>query len=141
MMSANGVVKIVDFGVSEMFSKQNGGSLTKTAGSPAFYAPETTGCIYFIHLVHKHGLPAMAGDVWAMGVTLYCLLFGTLPFKGKTILELFESIREHQQQYPPGTDPSLVRLLDALLQKDPEQRISIPELRVSNGSCRKTNGY
>ncbi len=44
MISGDGTVKIVDFGVSEMFTKTNQG-FNKTAGSPAFYAPETTGCM------------------------------------------------------------------------------------------------
>jgi [calcium/calmodulin-dependent protein kinase] kinase len=42
LISKDGTLKIVDFGVSEMFTK--GKNLDKTAGSPTFYAPETCGC-------------------------------------------------------------------------------------------------
>jgi serine/threonine protein kinase len=47
MISANGELKIVDFGVSEMFSKGNA-AFDKTAGSPAFYPPECCGCNTFL---------------------------------------------------------------------------------------------
>jgi [calcium/calmodulin-dependent protein kinase] kinase len=43
MIAADGSLKIVDFGVSEMFSKGNA-AFNKTAGSPAFYPPECCGC-------------------------------------------------------------------------------------------------
>ena len=42
LISADGVVKIVDFGVSEFFSKGND-KMKNTAGSPAFYPPENVG--------------------------------------------------------------------------------------------------
>jgi calcium/calmodulin-dependent protein kinase kinase 2 len=41
LLSADGTLKIVDFGVSEIFSK--GKNFDKVAGSPAFYAPEMCG--------------------------------------------------------------------------------------------------
>jgi serine/threonine protein kinase len=75
------------------------------------------------------GLPAMAGDVWAMGVTLYGMAFGYLPFTAKTLIELYESIREQKQQYPKDADPKLVSVLDKLLKKNPDERITIKELR------------
>lgn len=43
LISGDGTVKIVDFGVSEMFTKGND-KLKNTAGSPAFYPPENVGC-------------------------------------------------------------------------------------------------
>jgi [calcium/calmodulin-dependent protein kinase] kinase len=42
LISSDGTLKIVDFGVSEIFSKGNA-SVVKTAGSPAFYPPEMCG--------------------------------------------------------------------------------------------------
>ncbi|KAJ3373242.1 hypothetical protein HDU91_000955 [Kappamyces sp. JEL0680] len=117
LIAADGVVKIVDFGVSEIFSKGND-KMKGTAGSPAFYPPENVG-------LTKGDLSGIPADIWAMGVTLYALVFGKLPFTGKTIIALYESIREtqyasavdHRQVYPPGTDPRLVHVLDRLGKK------------------------
>ncbi|KAJ3314871.1 hypothetical protein HDV04_005292 [Boothiomyces sp. JEL0838] len=104
LISKDGVVKIVDFGVSEMFSKGND-RFKNTAGSPAFYAPETCNL--------SHGeISAMAADVWAMGVTLYCMAFGKLPFTGNSIIQLYDNIR------------------DDSLDKDPNTRITMDELRI-----------
>jgi [calcium/calmodulin-dependent protein kinase] kinase len=65
-------------------------------------------------IVSKGDLSGVPADIWAMGVTLYCLVFGKLPFVGKTIIQLYESIRETKQTYPEGTDDRLVHLLNRL---------------------------
>jgi [calcium/calmodulin-dependent protein kinase] kinase len=44
--------------------------------------------------VTKGDLSGIPADIWAMGVTLYCLVFGKLPFVGKTIILLYSDIRE-----------------------------------------------
>jgi serine/threonine protein kinase len=38
----------------------------------------------------------MPGDIWAMGVSLFGMVFGYLPFKGNSIVELFDSIRDSE---------------------------------------------
>ncbi|KAJ3275473.1 hypothetical protein HDV01_000300 [Terramyces sp. JEL0728] len=122
LISKDGVVKIVDFGVSEMFSKGND-KFKNTAGSPAFYAPETCNL--------SHGeISAMAADIWAMGVTLFCMVFGKLPFTGSSIIQLYDGIRDNAVVYPEGADPRLVNCLKKVLDKDPASRITLDELRV-----------
>jgi [calcium/calmodulin-dependent protein kinase] kinase len=76
------------------------------------------------------GLPAMPGDIWAMGVTLYALCFGKLPFTAKSIILLYEAIRDSEPEYPTDADPRLVTVLKRLLDKNPDTRITIEELRV-----------
>lgn len=44
-------------------------------------------------------LPAQAGDIWAMGVTLFCMAFGQLPFNGNALLELFNSIKNEMYKF------------------------------------------
>jgi hypothetical protein len=39
------------------------------------------------------------------------MIFGTLPFSGNSIIELFNNIKTAVPHYPPGTDPGLVDLL------------------------------
>ncbi|KAI8899160.1 kinase-like domain-containing protein [Globomyces pollinis-pini] len=122
LISSDGTVKIVDFGVSEMFSKGND-KFKKTAGSPAFYAPE------YCNLSHGD-LSAMAADIWAMGVTLYSMVFGKIPFTGKSIIQLFDNIRDTEPVYPSDIEPRLKVVLTKLLEKDPEKRITMEELRI-----------
>ncbi|KAM0754864.1 Pkinase-domain-containing protein [Meredithblackwellia eburnea MCA 4105] len=89
-------------------------------------------------------------DVWALGVTLYCLLFGDTPFMARTEYELYNVIAREGVRVPdrmgkegvwtgvgPGWDGcgdgvegrEVVDLLDKLLQKDPTKRITIAEVK------------
>lgn len=122
LRSEDGTLKIVDFGVSEMFKKGN--DRTKTsAGSPAFMAPELCR--------HDHGeVSGRATDVWSMGVTLFCIRYGRLPFVSNNILELNRVIREDDFDLSTEKDERFITLMRRLLEKDPVQRISVEELRV-----------
>ncbi|SGY46594.1 BQ5605_C001g00450 [Microbotryum silenes-dioicae] len=234
------VVKISDFGVSHVSealrraspdAQQDGSkegtpkgdddkALRKTAGSPAFFAPELchpsdytptpTGSVYEAsigggnyfpsgardspslasnygaastpsgqvpvevestapnglplspHFISKPLLPpdpsrprarapiAQGIDVWALGVTLYCLLFGDTPFMARTEYELYNIIVKEPVQVPAvmgverawsGVGPAwasaadgvegreAVDLLSRLLEKDPSRRITLPEVK------------
>ncbi|KAM0820456.1 putative Protein kinase domain-containing protein [Seiridium cardinale] len=115
-------LKIVDFGVSEMFEKPEDMRTAKSAGSPAFLPPELC--------VAKHGdISGKAADLWSMGISLYCLKYGRLPFHRYNVLEMYESIRTEEIPIPTDEDPELTDLLRRLLQKDPGQRISMREVR------------
>jgi len=121
LISKDNVLKIVDFGVSEMFVKGND-RLKKSAGSPAFMAPELC--------VARHGdVSGTAADIWSMGVTLYCLIYGRLPFPKSNVIELFEAIKNDPVSYQPDTNPELLDLLQKMLTKDPANRITIEQMR------------
>ena len=66
-----------------------------------------------------------------MGVTLYCLRYGRLPFEKSSIFELYESIRNDVVVCENEEDERFKDLISRLLEKDPAKRISMPELRVS----------
>lgn len=86
LITHDDVLKIVDFGVSEMFEKDSDMHTAKSAGSPAFMPPEL--CVV------RHGaVSGKAADIWSMGVTLYCLRYGKIPFEKSGMLELYESIK------------------------------------------------
>lgn len=79
-------LKIVDFGVSELFKKGTQMYTAKSAGSPAFLPPE-------LCRVGHGDISGQAADIWSMGITLYCLCFGSLPFNYTGVLQLYEAIR------------------------------------------------
>ncbi|KAI9166874.1 calcium/calmodulin-dependent protein kinase [Paramyrothecium foliicola] len=129
LVSEDNVLKIVDFGVSEMFGKPENMRTAKSAGSPAFLPPELCG---------KHDeVLGTAADIWSMGVSLYCLRYGRIPFNRDSMMEIYEAIKKDSPYIPDGEDPEFVDLMMRILEKDPEKRITMLELRdhpwVTNG--------
>ncbi|GAO19603.1 hypothetical protein UVI_02063780 [Ustilaginoidea virens] len=121
LLSDDQVLKIVDFGVSEMFDKPDNMRISKSAGSPAFMPPELCG-------KHKD-VSGKAADIWSMGVTLYCLKYGKIPFSRSGVLEIYEAIKTDDPPIPENEDPAFADLMGKILEKDPEKRIAMPELR------------
>ena len=107
-----------------MFEKSSEMMTAKSAGSPAFLPPELC--------VAKHGdISGKAADIWSMGVCLYCLRFGHIPFESTGVLELYEAIKNDKIDWKPDDEPQFVDLMNRLLEKDPKKRIKMAELRVS----------
>ncbi|RAL10094.1 putative calcium/calmodulin dependent protein kinase [Aspergillus homomorphus CBS 101889] len=122
LVTNDDVIKIVDFGVSEMFEKDSNMYTAKSAGSPAFLPPEL--CVV------KHGdVSGKAADIWSMGVTLYCLRYGKLPFEKQSIFELYEAIKNDAVVCEGETDDNFRDLISRILEKDPAKRIQMHELR------------
>ncbi|KAG8452008.1 hypothetical protein GDO86_003983 [Hymenochirus boettgeri] len=124
LLGDDGHIKIADFGVSNQF-EGNDALLSSTAGTPAFMAPETlSDC--------GQGFSGKALDVWAMGVTLYCFVFGKCPFMDEFILVLHNKIKYKPVEFPeePTTKDNLKELILRMLNKKPEDRITVPEIKV-----------
>ncbi|KAL2272329.1 hypothetical protein FJTKL_06941 [Diaporthe vaccinii] len=122
LLTEDDVLKIVDFGVSEMFEKPEQMRTAKSAGSPAFLPPELC--------VAKHGdVSGTAADVWSMGVSLYCLRYGHIPFNRAGVLEIYEAIKTETPTMPEDENENFRDLISRLMEKDPEQRITMPEIR------------
>lgn len=125
LLTKDDVLKIVDFGVSEMFEKSeksNEMMTSKAAGSPAFIPPELCQA--------KHGdVSGKAADIWSMGVTLYCLKYGKLPFNGDHVLDMYKAIRESPFSLPDDEDPVFVDLITRILDKNSSTRITLPDIR------------
>lgn len=110
-----------------MFEKQSEMMTAKSAGSPAFLPPELC--------VTKHGdISGKAADIWSMGVSLYCLRFGRIPFERSGVLELYEAIKADDPDINPDHEPEFCDLMKRLLEKDPKKRIKMHELRVGGFS-------
>jgi serine/threonine protein kinase len=115
LLTSKLVVKLGDFGVAEEFQGEND-VLKRSAGTPSFTSPEQISA----NCAPSRGRQA---DMWALGVTLYCLAFSKVPFPGVTVMEVYDRVREGLVEYPDGCEPSLKDLLSQLMKRDPEKRI------------------
>ncbi|MBN3296102.1 KKCC2 kinase, partial [Amia calva] len=124
LVGEDGHIKIADFGVSNKFEGSDA-LLTSTVGTPAFLAPETLS-------ETRKNFSGKALDVWAMGVTLYCFVFGQCPFMDERILSLHQKIKNQPVELPEHADVSedLKDLLFKMLDKNPETRITVPQIKV-----------
>jgi eukaryotic-like serine/threonine-protein kinase len=113
-------IKVLDFGISKSTSAGSQGGMTRTAtlmGSPFYMSPE--------QLASAKNVDPRT-DIWALGVTLFELLTGRLPFDGESLPELclqivqnpMPSARALRQDIPPGLEAVITRAT----MKDREQR-------------------
>ena len=122
LLGSDKKLRIADFGVSSEFHGADDIVLETTAGTPAFHAPEELGVGKF------HG---KAADIWAMGITLYFFVCGVLPFNDTNIFALHKLIQHEELRFPDENliSTQLKDLLVRMLCKDPNQRITIPEIK------------
>ena len=86
-------VKLIDFGRAiRLESAQQ--KLKGSEGTYHFMAPE------MLSEMFPEGYDGRKCDMWSLGVTLYAMLFGTLPFYEELLLKLFEKIEKCQYSIP-----------------------------------------
>nr|XP_060611519.1 serine/threonine-protein kinase ULK3 [Anolis sagrei ordinatus] len=108
-------LKLADFGFAQHMSPRDEKHVLR--GSPLYMAPE---------MVCSRQYDARV-DLWSVGVILYEALFGRPPFASKSFAELEEKIRSNQPiEVPsrPRLSPECRDLLQRLLKRDPQQRLS-----------------
>ncbi|OHS97673.1 CAMK family protein kinase [Tritrichomonas foetus] len=110
-------VRLVDFGLSKAFSK-NDPFLQTTCGSPAYVAPE----------IIKELPYTSDADIWSLGILLYAMVCGTLPFNGDNISLMLQQIISINPPVPNHLSPELKNLISKLLIKDPNARIKLPDI-------------
>ncbi|GMF17954.1 unnamed protein product [Phytophthora lilii] len=112
------LVKIVDFGLSNM---HDGGRLLRTAcGSPCYAAPEMIqGRLY-------HGPIA---DMWSLGVVLFAMVCGFLPFEDSNTNLLYKKILSASYKMPTFLSANVQDLIRRILETDPEKRYTVDKIR------------
>jgi hypothetical protein len=115
----DGVIKVGDFGLSISTASRDLTGLTETGvvlGTPQFAAPEQ---------LRGHVLDVRT-DIYAVGATLYYLLTGQPPFKGRDLLALLTQVATEPPRSPhamvPTVPPSLGKIVLRCLAKDPASR-------------------
>ena len=117
LIDLNNIVKICDFGVSKKLSK--GTIMKEQCGTPAYMAPE---------LLKGKGYEGCGVDLWSVGVVLYAMLSGTVPFKGNDIKELHTAIMKGTYKQIEDISQEATHLVRALLEVDPRKRITIEQV-------------
>jgi serine/threonine protein kinase/Tol biopolymer transport system component len=120
-MTSSGQLKVLDFGLAlnlkdagvEGLTRSTNLDTSSVVGTLAYMAPEL--------LVGKP--PDSRTDIWSLGVLLYELAAGTLPFHGRTGFELTTAIlRESPAALPTHVTPGLRAVITRCLAKEPEKR-------------------
>jgi serine/threonine-protein kinase len=119
LLTAEGAVKIGDFGLAKRLEEGAGQTATGAVmGTPSYMAPEQA--------AGKVKEIGPAADVYALGAILYDLLTGRPPFKAATPLETLQQVQEQEPVPPRRLQPKTPLDLDTIclkcLQKEPVRR-------------------
>nr|XP_032811843.1 MAP/microtubule affinity-regulating kinase 3-like isoform X4 [Petromyzon marinus] len=110
-------IKIADFGFSNEFTLVN--KLDTFCGSPPYAAPE-------LFQGKKYDGPEV--DVWSLGVILYTLVSGSLPFDGQNLKELREKVLRGKYRIPFYMSTDCENLLKRFLVLNPIKRGSLEQI-------------
>ena len=143
LLDSQGNLKISDFGLSNLYvtgNESNNGTVSSraellhtTCGTPNYVAPE---------ILKDESYDGRAADIWSMGVILFVLVSGCLPFDEPTLTSLFCKIQSAEYKVPPFLSESVQDLISTILVSNPEERastddiISHPWYLNNNVSCK-----
>ena len=117
------VARVGDYGLSKLVA-HSGGSLSMGRGTPYYMAPE---------VLQRRG--DQRSDVYSLGVMLYEILVGRVPFTGDSEWEVLKQHEQKQPAFPPELPRRERAVLERCLQKDPAQRFQqVAELLAAMGA-------
>ncbi|KAM6932377.1 MAP/microtubule affinity-regulating kinase 4 isoform 1-T1 [Lycodopsis pacificus] len=117
LLDADANIKIADFGFSNEFTA--GSKLDTFCGSPPYAAPE-------LFQGKKYDGPEV--DIWSLGVILYTLVSGSLPFDGQNLKELRERVLRGKYRVPFYMSTDCEGILRRFLVLNPAKRCSLEQI-------------
>jgi serine/threonine protein kinase len=116
MVNSRNQIKVMDFGLAKLKGSLKITKTSSTVGTLAYMAPEQL----------QGGEIDARSDIFSMGVVLYELLTGNLPFEAMHEAAMMYAILNEApqpvQKYLPGVSSELIHILNRALEKDPEDR-------------------
>ena len=105
-------IKLADFGMAAL--QPNGKMLNTSCGSPHYAAPE---------IIYGRKYKGDKADMWSVGVILYAMLCGFLPFDGGNLKATLSLVKKGEYNLPDHLSDDACDLIQRILQKDPQERI------------------
>ena len=116
LLADNFVAKLTDFGWSNYIQEDQ--KRTTVCGTPIYLAPE---------IIKEQGHDERV-DIWCIGVLLFELTTGTVPFPGNDIESLENNILKLRIQWPKEINVDAKNLISKILKLDPNARISLSDM-------------
>ncbi|KAM8795867.1 NUAK family SNF1-like kinase 2 [Eudromia elegans] len=116
LLDANGNIKIADFGLSNVY--QQDGLLQTYCGSPLYASPE---------IINGRPYKGPEVDSWSLGVLLYILVHGTMPFDGRDYKTLVKQITSGDYREPTKLSDAC-GLIRWMLMVNPARRATIEDI-------------
>lgn len=110
-------VKVGDFGFSTLSRRTE--TLNTFCGSPPYAAPE---------LFRDEHYVGVFVDIWALGVMLFFMVTGTMPFRADTVAKLKRCILEGAYVFPPWVPEACQKLVRGVLQPAPSDRCTLEQM-------------
>ncbi|KAI8353306.1 kinase-like domain-containing protein [Choanephora cucurbitarum] len=110
-------IKLIDFGLSNLFCPER--QLTTYCGSLYFAAPE---------LLKANPYNGPEVDIWSLGVVIYVMATGSVPFDDKSMPGLHEKIKRGHVNYPAHISDECKDLLSKIFITDPAKRIVMTDI-------------
>lgn len=110
-------LKLIDFGLSNTYDPR--ARLKTPCGSPCFAPPE---------MVCGLDYDPSKSDIWSIGITLYYMVTGSLPFMDKELKSLYQKIVSGTVEYPDYLSENMKALINSMLCSNPKARRTLTNL-------------
>ncbi len=122
LLSSEGDVKLSDFGLGALRQEDtvnSAGLLNTICGTPNYAAPE---------VLARKGYDGATADIWSLGVVLYVVLAGCLPFDEDDLVLMFQRISQADYETPPWLSNEAADIIKSMLTAEPNDRTSLQKL-------------